>query len=177
MDLSRIPSESWNKVLQAYVDTSAVLEVRVIKMKPDSYSIHVSDIDVVDLQTHWPKIERFDFRVQARMASGQAVDDVCGELRRWDNGTLGPKFDARLAWDERFIAWSSKVGEDDRHVVVLCGNVLSSEEAAIERLPMLYEWDRPDAPKDTEHRRWRFGRRSDEENAEFAAQLESIQTK
>jgi hypothetical protein len=178
MDLGSIPGEWWNDVLQAYVDTSAVLEVRTIKVKEDTFTIVLSDKDVVNPTTHWPIVERFDFRVQARMpdSEGRTVDEICGELRRWNDGEPGPTFNARLAWDDRFVGWASQVGDDDRHLVVLCGNVIGlSADVVIDRLPMMYEWDRPDAPKDT-HRSWRLGRHSDEANADFLERIQAIQT-
>lgn len=170
MNLQRVPVDYWNEVLSAYIDTAAMLEVRTVKLREEAFSVVTADKDVVSPETHWPVAERFELQVQDRIANPGGVDEVCGQLCRIDAGRPGPRLPARLAWDDRFVGWSSSVGEDDRHLVVLCGNVLRSVRLN-DRLPLMYEWDRPDAPKDTENRRWMLGPRTPELVDAFMARL------
>lgn len=171
MDLGSVPADYWNEVIRAYIQACAVLEVRTVKLSEDSFIIVTADKDVESPETHWPVAERFEFRVQDSIAA-DGVDEICGELCRLNHGQPGPTFNARMAWDDRLFGWSSCVGQDDRHLVVLCGNVLRFvAEQSTDGLPLLFEWDRPDAPKDADHRRWLLGPRTPELVAAFQGLL------
>ena len=170
------PNSVWNTVLDAYIKTRAVLEIRLIDMEGgNKYSIRFPEEDIAkidnpdecDGRLYTAESERFEVRVEEKLKRYN-VDALCGSLRRYNNGELTFTFVTLMEWDSNFMAWISYLEGDPKcRFLALCGNVLGFSADVLDvvegndkTFPFLYEWNRPDAPKTgKKHRKWLFKRK------------------
>lgn len=169
MLLQQVNPEEWNDVLQSYIRTKAVLEIRsmfyfkekgtftpYVTVSDKSYYLSLSE---EEQQYFTPRYEYFQVKVATTQQRIGGVDALCGELWRFRNGKRDDsyRFDILMEWEPNLLGWITDC-EDGGIMQALCGNVVAFTanvtDVLYHKFPRLYEWNRPDAPKEKAARKW-----------------------
>jgi hypothetical protein len=160
--LESISNDVWEDVLQSYVRTNAILEIRCIEMSDNDYYITFPETDksnIDDPESYVSYIERFEILVKESQKNNNGeVSALCGTLKRYNNGVLTYETPVLMKWNKELFSWYSHIGDKSNKslMIAMCGNVIGFTADVIENtFPPLYEFNRPDAPKTgSEYRKW-----------------------
>jgi hypothetical protein len=161
--LKNVSAKEWNDVALYYCKSMAIIETRVVRY-------HEKNKDLVMVLDYPFNLFKFQAEL-CRGGGGGNVYSLCGsldweeEVEKEPNEKEPVKSVSKHAnivaqWVPDQFLWEVPVGTKDgpEKLQILCGNViaftLSIADAVNSKIPKLFQWNRPDAPKDTIVRTW-----------------------
>lgn len=160
LSYSDIPNKEWEELLDSYITTRAVLECRLIFFcdeEQKTYTMAIPDTEVD--KAHYAQLsekltfipeDHHGFQILSKISKTNGVSSIQGIMIKYRKGerkeTIEEKF--TFEWHNQYCAWIGDFSGETK-CQILPGNLLEvTDDAEKDLLPRLYEFNRPDAPKD-----------------------------
>lgn len=160
LSYSDIPNKEWEELLESYIATRAVLECRLIFFcdeEQKTYTMAIPDIEAD--KSHYAELsekltfipqDHYGFQILSKIPTTNGVSTIQGVMVKYRGNERQETLEEKCTfeWHNQYCAWIGDFSGDIK-CQILPGNLLEvTDDAEKDLLPRLYEFNRPDAPKD-----------------------------